>query len=322
MVFLTISAQLVLPLALLAWVALSPAQRPLLYAVQLLATASVLLALSLVSVWIMPPWWTPYIHGLLFAFIALWHFLRRGPVSLASWSGGLTNGIAITLVALLGLYGASLSYAAIGGRQPPDVETVDIAAPFGPGTYFVAHGGSAEIVNAHLHTLDPSVERFRRWRGQSRGLDIIRIGRFGLRSDGWQPVDPTRYETFGVPILAPCAGTVVLAVDGLPDMPVPVMDRENMAGNHVIVDCSGFAVVLAHFRKGSVAVAKGQSVRRGDRIGEMGNSGNSAEPHLHIHAQRGVPADAPLGGEPLGLTINGAFPVRNDRIVIEDEPAG
>lgn len=95
------------------------------------------------------------------------------------------------------------------------------------------------------------------------------------------------------------------------------MDRENMAGNHVAVDCGGFFVVLAHLRRGSIRVGRGDALQTGDLIGEMGNSGNSSEPHLHIHAQRGLPDGAPLGGQPLGLTINGRFLVRNDRLEVE-----
>ncbi len=77
---------------------------------------------------------------------------------------------------------------------------------------------------------------------------------------------------------------------------------------------AGFCVILAHLRRGSIAVAAGDSVEIGDPLARMGNSGNSSEPHLHVHAQRGLPRDAPLGGEPLWLTINGRFLVRNDRI--------
>jgi hypothetical protein len=35
-----------------------------------------------------------------------------------------------------------------------------------------------------------------------------------------------------------------------------------------------------------------------------------------VHAQRGLPAEAPLAGEPLWFTINNEFPVRNDRLRI------
>jgi murein DD-endopeptidase MepM/ murein hydrolase activator NlpD len=206
---------------------------------------------------------------------------------------------------------------ALAGRRPPELGTVNVAAPFANGTYIVAHGGSTETVNAHLHTLDRSVERFRPWRGQSLAVDIIRISPLGLRTDGWRPTNPARYATFGTPLLAPCAGTVAVAVDGLPDMPVPEMDREHLPGNFVMIDCGDFAVALAHMRQGSVLVEVGDQVQVGDPIGEMGNSGNSSEPHLHFHAQRGIPEGAPFGGEPLGLTIGGRFLVRNHRIAAD-----
>ena len=46
------------------------------------------------------------------------------------------------------------------------------------------------------------------------------------------------------------------------------------------------------------------------------NSGNTGEPHLHVHAQRPGPVGAPLGGDPLPLLFGGRFPVRGDRIVL------
>ena len=59
----------------------------------------------------------------------------------------------------------------------------------------------------------------------------------------------------------------------------------------------------------------GASVAVGDRLGSVGNSGNTGEPHLHVHAQRPGPVGAPLGGDPLPLLFGGRFPVRGARIV-------
>ena len=57
----------------------------------------------------------------------------------------------------------------------------------------------------------------------------------------------------------------------------------------------------------------------GDRLGEVGNSGASTEPHLHIHAQRPAPNGAPpISGEPLALRINARFLVRGDRLTSPD----
>ncbi|MFD8392116.1 M23 family metallopeptidase [Streptomyces sp. NPDC059680] len=36
----------------------------------------------------------------------------------------------------------------------------------------------------------------------------------------------------------------------------------------------------------ALIVTTGQKVRAGQLVGEVGNSGNTAEPHLHLHAER------------------------------------
>jgi len=43
----------------------------------------------------------------------------------------------------------------------------------------------------------------------------------------------------------------------------------------------GEYALLAHLSKGSVAAKPGQAVKRGDRLGLCGNSGNTSEPHLN-----------------------------------------
>ncbi|MFE0461586.1 peptidoglycan DD-metalloendopeptidase family protein [Kitasatospora sp. NPDC058965] len=57
-------------------------------------------------------------------------------------------------------------------------------------------------------------------------------------------------------------------------------------GNHVVLDTGDAVVKLAHLRPGSVTVTVGQHVEAGRLLGEVGNSGNSTEPHLHLHAER------------------------------------
>ncbi|HET7233088.1 MAG TPA: M23 family metallopeptidase [Longimicrobium sp.] len=94
------------------------------------------------------------------------------------------------------------------------------------------------------------------------------------------------YHCWGRPILAPGAGTVVTAVDSLADNAPGRMDPAHPAGNHVIIDHgNGEFSLLAHLRRGTVAVAAGQRVATGDKLGECGNSGNTSEPHLHYHLQ-------------------------------------
>ena len=314
MSWMVMVTQVLLPLALLAWMAFYPAAGWLAWGVQLISVTAVLLGIGLAALWAVPPFWVPYAYGFVLLLIVATHLLRKRTPGPGLWRASTASSIAIVMAALLGSFGGYLGWHAAKGRMLPEEAVVDIAPPFPPGHYLIAHGGSTPMINVHLKTLNPTVERFRPWRGQSKALDIFRITPLGLHKNGWKPTDPARYTTFGVPVLSPCSGEVPLVVDGIEDMPVPKMDRDHMAGNYVAINCGDFFVILAHLRQGSITVAAGARVKTGDILGQMGNSGNSSEPHLHVHAQRGLPEKAPLAGMPLWLTIDNRFLVRNDTL--------
>lgn len=98
----------------------------------------------------------------------------------------------------------------------------------------------------------------------------------------------------GRDFLAPCSGLVLAKVDGVPDNHVPIMNRETMTGNSIILDRNELAVVLAYFKPNSILVFEGDRVTVGQPISQVGNSGNSGEPHLHIHVQSMAPPDTPI----------------------------
>lgn len=99
---------------------------------------------------------------------------------------------------------------------------------------------------------------------------------------------PANYHIYGKPILAVADGTVVGTRDDLQDQ-VPGALPANLPideadGNFVVLDIgSGLFVNYAHMRPGSIKVKLGDKVQRGDQIGEVGNTGNSQAPHLHLH---------------------------------------
>ena len=102
------------------------------------------------------------------------------------------------------------------------------------------------------------------------------------------------YYCFDAPLFAPAAGEVVAAVDGVPDNVPGEMNADSPLGNYVILDHGHDEYsVLAHFKQGTVAVKAGDRVEAGAELGRCGNSGNSSEPHLHLHVQNGpTPFDA------------------------------
>jgi murein DD-endopeptidase MepM/ murein hydrolase activator NlpD len=112
---------------------------------------------------------------------------------------------------------------------------------------------------------------------------------------------PQEFSTFGSPVLAVAGGVVVRASDGLRDhrsreswpalaylMTIEGAGREVagprfVLGNHVIVDHGdGVYAAYAHLRRGSQLVAEGARVEAGQQLAEVGNSGNTTEPHLHL----------------------------------------
>lgn len=65
-------------------------------------------------------------------------------------------------------------------------------------------------------------------------------------------------------------------------------------GNWVIIDHGGgFSTLYGHMSK--VRVSEGQSVKQGDRIGDMGSTGHSTGPHLHFETRVGGTAKNPTG---------------------------
>ena len=262
--------------------------------------------------WLVIPWYTPAIYGVLFL-LALrrslhrWNRLPVIPSSLLSRAG--TAFVAALLLLALGVTAQILK-----GRQMPG-QAVSLSFPLSEGTYLVVNGGSNELISAHHATLDG--ERFRRWRGQSYGVDIVRLGRLGLRASGILPADPARYEIFGEPLYAPCSGEVITAMDGSPEMSPPRMDRRNMEGNYVILQCRNAWIFMGHLQQGSVRARKGDQVILGQLIGRVGNTGNTSEPHLHIHAQQPGTTEAPLSGQPLHIRFGDRFPARNVRFLLK-----
>lgn len=224
-------AQAAVPLALILWMALTSPRSASGFCIQLAASAACLWASSLLGVWLVPPWWAPWWGfgaGLL---AAAWLGLRQRrpfaaplPQSPGAW-------VVAALFTSLGVASAYGIVAAWRSRTVPPLPVVNLGFPLEPGRYLVVNGGSDSSTNAHVETLDGSESRFRDWRGQSYGIDLVQIDGLGLRAKSLQPADPRAYRIYGAHVLAPCAGRVVLAVDGLPDMQVPQMDRAHMAGN-------------------------------------------------------------------------------------------
>jgi murein DD-endopeptidase MepM/ murein hydrolase activator NlpD len=143
------------------------------------------------------------------------------------------------------------------------------------GEWFVFWGGRTLGENYHAITVD-----------QHFAYDLVMV-RDGVSHPAGAKTNAD-YYCWNAAIVAPAAGTVVTSVDGIEDNVPGVMNRSAPPGNYIVIDHgNGEYSLLAHFRRGTVAVKTGDSVKAGDLLGRCGNSGNSSEPHLHYHLQNG-----------------------------------
>ena len=106
------------------------------------------------------------------------------------------------------------------------------------------------------------------------------------------PANVQSYFCYGEKIFAVGDGTVVTATDGLPDNipghgkafhPAIPLTLEKLPGNYIVIDLGdGQYAHYMHMKSGSLKVKKGDHVTKGQLLGNIGNSGDAREPHLHF----------------------------------------
>jgi murein DD-endopeptidase MepM/ murein hydrolase activator NlpD len=142
------------------------------------------------------------------------------------------------------------------------------------GVWWVFWGGDTVLQNYHVE-----------YQNQRHAYDIVVWKDGGTHTgDGKRNED---YWAFGQPLFAPAAGTVVEVLDGIANNAPGVLNpKPHPAGNHVVIQTAEREFVyLAHMKQHSIRVKQSDRVGAGDLLGLAGNSGNSSEPHLHVHVQ-------------------------------------
>jgi murein DD-endopeptidase MepM/ murein hydrolase activator NlpD len=193
------------------------------------------------------------------------------------------------------------------------------------------------------------------WLAQRYAVDWEQLDEAGRIYRG-PATEITSYTIYGKDVFAVADATVVSATDALPNqvpgrMPkgVPI---EQADGNSIVLDLGGGRYGLyAHLEPHSARVHTGETVKQGQVIALVGNSGNTLAPHLHFHvmnhasplASNGLPYEvtsfrvtgtspgtaafdtAEAQGSPLAITpvsparrVTNALPL--DQLIISFEP--
>jgi hypothetical protein len=271
------------------------------WAGSLLAFAMTLGFLWLVSRWDLV---SMYYRMLLPIMLLLAAFLgfRRIRAPARPWHMAAHIATIVINAALIIIMGGA-SWKALEGYPEPE-GSINLVSPLRDAKYVVLHGGASPLINGHFWV-----------KSQKYALDILgqdSLGRSARVFASRQELDS--YAIFSQPLYSPCNGTVKIAVDRFDDQAPPKTDRDNLAGNHVLIECEGVEVVLAHMKKDSVSVRPGDSVTTRNVLGLVGNTGNTSEPHLHMHVETLGNPSRILDGRGVPFTLDGDFLVRGNRL--------
>jgi len=200
---------------------------------------------------------------LLLSVVFRWLFVRR-----ADWM--------FWVGLVLGLFSISLYFLQGRVTYPVSIETAGpVRAMQLPLEGAVVVGWGGDDISTNYHAFYPA----QRW-----AYDLMHEP-YNTESERLED-----YGCYGKTVVSPVTGTVVFTKDGLLDQ-IPSRLPKNPSfplGNSVGISLDGdeeVVVFLAHLMKGSLRVQSGQPIRAGAPLGRCGNSGNTSEPHVHIHAE-------------------------------------
>jgi urea transporter len=119
----------------------------------------------------------------------------------------------------------------------------------------------------------------------SNALDMVLADEEGKNFSNL-PEKLESYYCYNKPVVAPADAIVADITDNIDDnFPGKVNTINNWGNTIILKHLNNLYTQLSHLRPGSLRVRKGDFVRKGEIIGNCGNSGRSPVPHLHFQVQ-------------------------------------
>lgn len=174
-------------------------------------------------------------------------------------------------------------------------QKINLTFPLRNGSYYLINVGYAPLLIGGLPAVHSSL-------AEKYAIDIIRPRSLKEFFGFLFKTGLLQYAIFGDDIYSPCNGIIDKSDDGLPDLIPP--EKGTGSGNHIRLNCNdGTTILLAHLHNKSLRFREGQKVTTNDVIAQVGNNGNSTEPHLHINAYIKKSENNPV--EPLQIMFAG-----------------
>jgi hypothetical protein len=171
-----------------------------------------------------------------------------------------------------------------GGEVAVDNQPV---VKIGPPLLGEGYVSADSCCDATRHTRAALPVNGRAWIAQRYAVDWEQIDSEGRIYHGPQDKDES-YNIWGKEAIAVADSKVASVTDKYPSQtpgkyPTAITFDE-ADGNSVVLDLGGGRYALyAHLQKGTIRVHAGDTVKRGQVLALVGNSGNSVVPHLHFH---------------------------------------
>lgn len=297
--------QIILPISMILWLGWRNSASKTDWAVRLLVVGCFTLWVFRAGNWGFLSYYLRYVWLILFVAAAVVSFMTI-PSSARFIGQGFWWWASLSFRAVVTLCFFTLVFLTFRAQSYDDT-AISLEYPLREGTYYIAHGGSNTTLNYHV-AVPP----------QKYALDIVALDSFGRKSNGFLPPELEQYVIYGHTLYSPISGEVVTVRDGLPDITPPEMDGSQPAGNHIWLRHNDIYIILAHLQNGSIRVKTGDRVEQGQPLARIGNSGNTSEPHLHIHAVKyDIPPEINTefllrNGTAVPMLFEGHFLVRND----------
>lgn len=162
-----------------------------------------------------------------------------------------------------------------------------VGPPF-KGGMWISSGGY-DAVDGHRRALFPIDNNL--MAAQRYAIDWLKVDKSNMCVKG-DISKVENYYGYGEPILAIADGTIAGVIDRFENQVPPKAEGDDIlmfpSGNTIVLDLGNSRYAMyAHLKPGSIKVKRGDKIKRGDVIANMGNSGNSSAPHLHLHIADG-----------------------------------
>jgi hypothetical protein len=174
------------------------------------------------------------------------------------------------------------------GTTPVSKRTAAVIAPPLRGDGWIVNESCCAVLNLHRRGLLPVNGK------------LLNAARYAINFTQLQPGGnllsgpPDRlssYPYYGEPVYSVAPGTVVSAVDGMPEARLgylPSLPFAKVGGNEIVVRMAGGRyATYSQLRTGSVAVRVGQKVRTGQVLGTIGSSGYTSSPQFEFRVTDG-----------------------------------